>query len=117
MITAFARRLAKLFAVDGVIGKAAPDQLAHALFASPIRFGDRIEDLVALVFDRVRRTEERQDGGARGVGEGVGEGEQARDVVIHARALSTMKTGPPCGEPVPPGPPRRSLRRGGSEAA
>src|SRR6185312_962949 len=98
--------------IDCVIGKTTFDQLPHALFGSAIGFGDGIEDLVALVVDAMRCAEEGEDCGARRVCKRIGEGEQARDVVIHARALSTIKTGPPLASPFPRVPRAASLRRG-----
>ena len=57
---------AEFLADDAVLGKIALDQPAHHRLGGAVGFGDRIEILGALVVDRQRGAEERQDGFAGG---------------------------------------------------
>src|SRR5215207_11569742 len=54
--------VAELLADDAVLGKIGLDQAAHHRFRGPVGLGDRIEIARALVVDRERGPEERQDG-------------------------------------------------------
>src|SRR5207249_11474811 len=54
--------VAEFLADDAVLGKVRLDQAAHHRFGGAVGLGDRIEIAGALVVDRERGPEERQDG-------------------------------------------------------
>src|SRR6185312_8699532 len=66
--------VAEFFADDAVLGKIGLDQAPHHRLSGPVGFGDRIEVAGALVVDRERGAEERQDGFAGRGGKAADEG-------------------------------------------
>src|SRR6185436_2782921 len=71
--------VAELLADDAVLGKIGLDQAAHHRFRGAVGLGDRIEIARALVVDRERGPEERQDGLAGRGGKAADEGSEIDD--------------------------------------